>query len=124
MIEPDVCVDPLVARGVANVLADQITVRNRLGVLPWPKCISHGEHVGVRTDSGITEQVPGATYSRTVFKDDERLLRAPDSEVMSGADAGESGPHNQNVKMLNRVAESSHPSNQESPLRQEYAETE
>src|SRR5215470_18000203 len=103
MMKSDVFVDALLTCRIGYVLADQITVRNGLRGVPGTKCIGHSEHIRVRTDAGISEQIPGAAYGSAVFKNDKRFVRALHAQVMSSIDAGEPSPHNQNVEMFKRI---------------------
>src|SRR5262249_26334004 len=66
------------------------------------KRIRHSEHVRIRTNAGIAEQIPGAADRCTIFKNDEGLIRALFAKVMGGGDAGQPGSHNQNVEMFKR----------------------
>ena len=93
-------VDSVFRRGLLDVRADRGPVGDRLGLLPGPEPVAEGEHVRVRADPGIAEEVPGAAHRLARLEDGDRLLRAALADLTGGADAGEPGAHDQDVDVL------------------------
>src|SRR4029077_10412354 len=58
--EADVVFDPVLARGLANVVADLLAGGDRVFVAPRLERVAKRVHVGVRADAGVAEEVPGA----------------------------------------------------------------
>ncbi len=95
--EPHGAVDPALARGVGDVVADRGAVGDRGGRRPGAERVAEGEHVGVGPDPGIAEQVPGAADRRTRLEDRPGQVRAAVLQVGDGADAGEAGADHDHV---------------------------
>ena len=100
VVEADPAVDAPIARRVTDVLEDRRPVGDGLGVLPRPKRIPQGVHVGVRADPRVAEQVPGAADGLARLQDRVALPRAVGLEVMAGADPGQAGAHDQHFDVL------------------------
>src|SRR5258705_6750115 len=83
--------------GVVDVAQDARAIGDRLGIGPRPEPITEREHVRVRPDARVTEQVPGAADGVAAFEHDHRLVRALLAQLAGGADAGQACPDDQNV---------------------------
>ena len=100
MAEADVSVDAALARRVAHVVQDRGPVRDRLGVRPRAERVAEGEHVGVRTDAGVAEEVPGPADGVARLEDRVRLARQLVLEVVRRADPGQAGTDDQDIEMV------------------------
>ena len=85
---------------VADVVEDRGPVGDRLALLPGPEVVAEREHVRVRADARIAEQVPGAADGVARLEDRVGLARALRLEVAGGADAGEAGADDQHVDVF------------------------
>jgi hypothetical protein len=65
---------------------------------------AEGEHVGVRPDARILEQVPGAADILPPLQDDEGLRRTPLLEMPGGTDAGDACAHDHSIDMFGHGA--------------------
>src|SRR5579871_60033 len=101
MIEPDLAIDAALARRVFDVAQDRRTVGDRFRTRPGPEAIAHRVHVGIRTDSRIAEEIPGAADRAAPFEDRKALLRAFLREVPGRTDPGKPGTHDQDIHMIN-----------------------
>src|SRR4051794_7921943 len=88
MTEADVPVDSLGSRCGRDILTDRVAGRNRSRIHPGAEGIYHGEHVRIRADSGVPEQVPRAADPLPLFEDDVGLVRAKLLQMIAGIDAG------------------------------------
>src|SRR4051812_43758441 len=68
-----------------------------------PEC----EHVRVRPDAGIAEQVPGATEIVPRLEHGVRAMRALRLESVGGPDAGQPGTDDEDVQMLHQCLQGS-----------------
>jgi hypothetical protein len=96
----DVLLDAVVLRGLANVVQDCRTRGNGLVVGPRLERIAEREHVRIRADAGIAEQIPGAADRCAPFQDRVALVRAFLLQVIGGADARKPGADDQHVDMF------------------------
>jgi hypothetical protein len=103
MAEADVLFDPVLARGLADVVADLLAGGDRVFVAPRLKRVPERVHVRVGADAGIAEQVPGAADRLAGLQDRVALAGAVALQVGAGADAGEAGADDQNVDVLAMV---------------------
>src|SRR5206468_3970460 len=62
--------------------------------------VAEGEHVGIRADPGVTEQVPRTADGVARLEDRVRGPRAIGLHVVTGADARKPGSDDQNVEVL------------------------
>src|SRR5262245_15356849 len=83
--------------GVVDVAQDARPIGDRLRVGPRPKPVTEGEHVRVRSDARVAEEVPGAAGRVTGFEHEDRLVGALAAQLGCSADAGQSGADNQDV---------------------------
>ena len=97
----DVLVDAVLAGRLADVGEDRGPVGDRLCLVPRLERVAEREHVRVRADAGVAEQVPRAADapraprgSRSVLPGQSRL------QVAGGADAGEAGADDQHVEVF------------------------
>src|ERR1700681_4318683 len=100
MVEADFFVDAVVGGGLADVVQNSRPVGDRLRLGPWLERIAHREHVAVRADDGVTEQVPGTTDAVAALENDKTLGRAIALEVIARADSGQPGADDQHVEMF------------------------
>ena len=68
-------------------------------ILPRTELEAEGVHVGVRTDAGIAEQVPGAAQPLASLQHGDGLVRQRGLQVAGRADAGQAGTDDQDVEM-------------------------
>src|SRR5215471_11339163 len=100
MFEANLLVDAVFGRGLAHVVENARSVRDRLRLGPWLEGIAEREHVAVRADAGIAEQVPGASDAVPPLQDCKALGRAFLLQVIARRDAGETGADDQDVEMF------------------------
>src|SRR5882724_2913450 len=100
MTEADLAVDAFLACGSDDVIANVVARRNRLGTGPRPERIAHRQHVGIGTNAGITEQIPGSTDTLALLQDDVALFRTESLQVMRRADPRETRAHDKHVEMF------------------------
>ena len=74
--EPDVPVDPVLARRVADVIQDRRAVDDRARPGPRAERVAEREHVGVGAGAGEAEEVPRPADRLARLEDGERLARA------------------------------------------------
>jgi hypothetical protein len=103
MVEADPPVDPVLPRGLADVVEDRRAVGDRLRVWPRPEAVAERVHIGVRAHAGITEQVPGAAERLAGLEDRPALAGAPRLEVIAGGDPGEAGADHEHIEMLDVI---------------------
>src|SRR5216683_2743143 len=104
MLKVDVLLNPVLARGLADVAEDRGAVRDRLGVAPRAKRVAQGVHVGVRADTRVAEQIPGAARAAPRLEDRVALPRATRLQVARRADAGQSRPDYQHIYVFGQHA--------------------
>jgi hypothetical protein len=100
--EADPLVDPVLARGVAHVLADRGAVRDRLRVRPRAEPEAERVHVRVRPDPRIAEQVPRPADRVARLEDRVALVRTLVLKVEAGADPGDTCADDEDVEVLGR----------------------
>ena len=96
----DFVVDSEFGCGVGDVLLDRRAVGKHFDVQPGAELESEGVHVGVRSDAGIAEQVPGATHSLAPLEHGDSQLGQLGLEVTRRADARQAGSDDQDVEVL------------------------
>ena len=101
--EADLALDAVLAGGLAHVVEDRRTVGDRLGLRPGPERVAEREHVRVRADARVAEQVPGAADVLARLEDRVGLAGALRLQLAAGADAGQAGADDQHVEMFGRV---------------------
>ena len=69
MIELNLFVNSVFARGLAQVIQDRWTISDRLRFLPRFEAVTKCVHVTVRANTRITEEIPSATHAGTTFQD-------------------------------------------------------
>ena len=92
--------DPVGRGGVADVAQDRGPVGDSAGILPGPEGVAHREHVGVRADAGIAEQVPGPADRLARLEDRDRGAGEGPAQVAGGADSRQAGAEDQDVEVL------------------------
>ncbi len=98
--EADPLLHPVGLGGVADIAEDRGSVGDPTGILPGAEGIAHREHVGVRADAGIAEQVPGAPDLLTRLEDRDRGTGEGAAQVAGGADPRQAGAEDQHVEVL------------------------
>ena len=83
-----------------NVVKDRRAIGNRLRIPPGPKLEPECVHIAIRTNPGITKQIPGATNIRPCLQDRKALVRAVLLQMIGGAHARDSGTHDDDVYLL------------------------
>jgi hypothetical protein len=99
-METDVLIHTMFTRGFPDIPADRCTVSDGSWICPRSKRVTQREHVGVRADTRIAEQVPGATDRPTGLQNRERLARAPPLQVAGGTDPGQTGTHDEHIDVI------------------------
>src|SRR5205807_7403063 len=95
VVETDVAVDALLGSHVLDVAEDGAAVGDGLIARPGTEPVAEREHVGVRADTRIAEQVPGATDSVARLEDGVAGPGALGLYVVTGDDAGHTRAHYQ-----------------------------
>src|SRR5436305_3318069 len=103
MLEADLAVDSVLARGFPDVAEDRAPVGDRSVTGPGPERVAKRVHVRVRADARVAEQLPGSTDRAPGLEDRVALLRALGLEVISRADPREAGPDDEYVDVLEGV---------------------
>src|SRR5215218_4332113 len=98
--EADFVLDPVLARRLADVVADLLAGGDRVFVAPRLERVPERVHVRVRADAGIAEEVPGAADRLAGLEDRVAPTGAVPPQVGAGADAGEAGADDQDVDVL------------------------
>ena len=96
----DVLVDAVLGDGLLEVGHDRRPVGDRLLGRPRLEPESEGEHVGVRADAWVLEQVPRAAEVLAALQDRVALGRAAVLQMPGGADAGDTGSHDDDVEVF------------------------
>jgi hypothetical protein len=96
----DQSVDAVLLRDGAQVVEDQRTVGQRGVAGPGTPAVAEGEHVGVRADAGVAEEVPRAAEALAGLQDRHAAARVAAAQLRGGTDAGQAGPHHQDVDVL------------------------
>src|SRR3981081_540852 len=58
MVEADFLVEAVLGGGLADIVQNPRSIRDRLRLGPWLERIAQREHVAVGADAGIAEQIP------------------------------------------------------------------
>ena len=98
----DLVLDPVLARGLAHVGQDRRAVGQGLGVGPGLEPVAQREHVRVRADARIAEQVPRAAHGVAGLEHGVALGRALLLQVAGGPDAGDARAHDQHVHVVHQ----------------------
>ena len=96
----DVTIDPVLARRLAQVVADQAPVGDRLVVLPRLEAVGEGVQVRVRADARVAEEIPRAGGRGAGLEDRVGLARVLLLEVAGAADARDAGADDEDVDVL------------------------
>ncbi len=86
---------------VSRRTADRRAVGQHLGRGPRPEVVAEGEHVRVRADAGVAEQVPGAADRVRAARGSRTSCRAVAGQVAGHPDAGDAGTDDQDVDVFN-----------------------
>src|ERR1700746_916535 len=100
MAKTNVLVNAFITRSSRDVIADVVPRRDGLGMGPGTERITHGQHVRVRPEAGITEKVPGSSNALPLFQDDVAFFRTELLQVVTRIYAGEACPHDQHIEMF------------------------
>ena len=98
-IETNVGCDAVFIGRVFNIFPDGRAVCDRLGFGPGFEIVSQRVHVTVRTDARIAEQVPCPANCAALLEDLIAQTGAFLSQMNRCANAGETGPDDQNVRI-------------------------
>ena len=97
---PDVLVDAVLDGGFLDIGLDRRAVGDGLGRAPRLEPEPEGEHIGVGTDAGIFEQIPGAAHVLAALENRVGLRRAAVLQVPCGADAGYARADDEHVEVF------------------------
>ncbi len=86
--------------GLDDVPADRLAVGDRRSARPRLEVVAEREHVRVRADAWIAEEVPGATEPVACLEDGESLLGALGLKAARCPDSGQACPDDQHVEMI------------------------
>ena len=100
MPQSDVAVDAIVRRGVADIIPDGRSTRDRLIRMPWPEGKSESVHIRIGTDPWIAEEIPGSTDCIARLENGIGLSGKGSLQPVSSVDAGYSGANDQYVEMF------------------------
>src|SRR4051794_33608715 len=100
VVQPDRVADAVLVGGLVDVLANRGPVGQRARLLPRAEVVAEREHVGVRADARVAEQVPGAADRPARLQDCEGPPRAGHLEMAAGADPGQPSADDQDVDVL------------------------
>ncbi len=95
----DLLVDAKRPRRLADVIEDRRPVGDGLGFLPRTEGIAQGEHVRVRADARIAEQIPSAANGVARLEDCVALLRTLGLQPVPRADAGKARADHDHVEI-------------------------
>ena len=84
----------------SHVLTDISALGQYLLGVPGLEVKTEAGHVGVRADTGITEQIPGATHLFPSLDNGHALIGKLAGDVASGSDTGQSGTNDHDVVVL------------------------
>src|ERR1700722_15630344 len=96
----DVLLYPELVRGIADVFEDRGSISDRSGFLRGVERVAEGEHVRVRADPWVSEEVPSAAQIGPALEDDEGLPGAVGLQPVGGADAGQPCSDDQDIEMV------------------------
>ena len=96
----DVAFDPVLHRGFLDVGLDRGAIGDRLRRAPRLEPEPQREHVRVRSDARVFEQVPGAAQIVAAFQDGVALGRATVLQMPCRAHTGDTGAQDDNVEMF------------------------
>ena len=99
-VEADLVLDPVGAGRRSDVLQDRRAVGDGLVAHPWLERVAEGEHVGVRPDAGVAEEVPRAADGAAGLEDGVGGAGTLRLEVAGAPDAGQPGPQDQYVHVF------------------------
>ena len=94
----DVLCDARLVGGLANVREDRRAIGNCLGASPGLEAVPQGVHVRVGADARVAEQIPGTAHGLPGFQDGVALAGAAVLQLSGGADTGQAGADDQNIK--------------------------
>ena len=97
MAKMDMLRNSIFLSGFMDIFVNGWAICDRLFMQPWFEAISQSVHVGVRPDTGITEQIPRTTHIGALLNNGVALVRALHCEVRRSANAGQSRSNNQNI---------------------------
>ena len=95
--EAHVLVDAVLGGRFLEIVQDRRAVDDRLLRRPRLEPEPERVHVGVRADTGVFEQVPGAAEVVAALQDQVALRRAAVLQMPGGADAGDAGSDDDDV---------------------------
>jgi hypothetical protein len=110
--ETDSLGDAVLLGGLAQVFQDLRPVGDGVGVGPRLEREAERHHVGVGSDAGVAEEVPGAAQRVARLEDRPGARGAHRLQAVAGADAGEAGSDDEDVQVLEiaHLAILTHPS--------------
>ena len=100
MVEADLAVDAVLARGLAHVVQDGLAVGDGLGPGPRLERVAEREHVGVRAHARIAKQVPRAADAVAGLENGKIPAGALLPQVTGRPDARKTGADNDDVDVV------------------------
>ena len=101
MVVADVATEVVLLDDLAHVGEDLVGGGDRRAD-PRLEPVAERVQVAVGADAGVLVRQPRAAEALELLEDDERLLRVLVLQVVSGTDAGDAGPDDQDVEVLDR----------------------
>ena len=99
-VEADPVSNPEFFCGITDVVADGVATGKHLEFVPGPELVAEGEHVRIRADTRVAEQIPGAAHGRTFFQHDKALVRTGVGKVAGHADTGQARANDNYIEMF------------------------
>ena len=99
-MEANMFIDAVFVRGFDHVFANRGPVSDGLFGAPRLEAVAEGMHVAVGSNAWIAKEIPGPPERGPALEQGIGLVRAVILEVTSGADAGETGPDDDDVEMF------------------------
>ena len=103
VIETNVSIDAVFGHRLPEVLHDGRTIGDGLGFGPRLEAEAERVHVAVATNSGVTEEIPGATDVGASFENGEGTIGTQGLKVIRRSDAGDASTDDQDIDMVVRV---------------------
>ncbi len=103
MAEPDVLLDAVLGRGLADVIEDRWSLGDGAVLEPRLERVAEGVQVRVGADAWIAEQIPGPPDRVTRLQDQVALARLLSRQVGRGSDSGDPRADDQDVDVCCHV---------------------
>ncbi len=87
LVEPNLAIDSVLLRRLADVSKNRLAIGNRFRFLPGTETITHRVHVGIGAHARVSKQVPGSAAGATALDNREGLPRAFILQVIRSTDS-------------------------------------